>query len=69
MAMCRIWRWCCCSARRYYTLQRRDSLLAGNWTNVVTQTDILGAVGLISLQDVTAATNQQFYRVEVKVSP
>ncbi len=56
------------SARRYYTLQRRDDLQTGAWTNVVTQTAIPGSGGLISLQDTTAAP-QQFYRVEVKVTP
>lgn len=56
------------STRRYYTLQRRDDLSTGNWTNVVSQTGIQGAVGLTSLQD-TTVTNQQFYRVDVKVSP
>lgn len=56
------------SARRYYTLQRRDSLLAGNWTNVTAQVGLQGSGGLYSLQDTTSAT-QQFYRVTVKVSP
>jgi hypothetical protein len=56
------------STRRYYTLQRRDNLQAGAWTNVVTQTAIPGSSGLTSLQDTTVAT-QQFYRVEVKVTP
>lgn len=56
------------SARRYYTLQRCDNLQAGAWTNVVTQANIPGATGLTSLQDTTVAT-QQFYRVEVKVTP
>lgn len=56
------------SARRYYTLQRRDSLLAGDWTNVTAQVGIQGADGLDSLQDTTSAT-QQFYRVTVKVLP
>jgi hypothetical protein len=56
------------STRRYYTLQRRDNLQTGAWTNVVTQADIPGAAGLTSLQD-TTATPQQFYRVEVKVTP
>jgi len=56
------------SARRYYTLQRRDDLQTGGWTNVVTQTDIPGAAGLTSLQDETSA-NRQFYRIKVKVTP
>jgi len=56
------------SSRRYYTLQRRDDLQTGAWTNVVTQTAIPGAGGLTSLQDSSVAT-QQFYRVEVKVTP
>lgn len=56
------------SNRRLYTLQRRDDLSTGNWTNVVTQTDIQGVPGLTSLQD-TAVTNRQFYRIEVKVTP
>lgn len=56
------------SARRYYTLQRRDDLQTGAWTNVVTQTAIPGSGGLTSLQDTSVAT-QQFYRVEVKVTP
>lgn len=56
------------STRRYYTLQRRDDLETGAWTNVVTQSAIPGAGGLTSLQDTTVAT-QQFYRVEVKVTP
>lgn len=56
------------SARRYYTLQRREDLRTGDWTNVVTQTGIPGEVGLTSLQDATATT-QQFYRVEVKTTP
>ena len=56
------------SSRRYYTLQGRDNLLAGDWTNVTAQTDIQGAGGLDSLQD-TNVTPRQFYRVGVKVSP
>ena len=56
------------SSRRYYTLERRDNLLVGDWTNVPTQTVIPGGGGLDSLQDTTVAT-QQFYRVQVKVSP
>jgi len=56
------------SLRRYYTLQRRDDLQAGDWTNVVSQTGIPGSGDLASLQDATA-TNRQFYRVEVKVTP
>ncbi len=56
------------STHRYYTLQRRDDLQPGSWTNVATQTGIAGTIGLTSLQDVTA-TNRQFYRVEVKVTP
>ena len=56
------------SARRYYTLQRRADLQTGSWTNVTAQIDIQGAGGIDSLQD-TTATSQQFYRVEVKVSP
>lgn len=56
------------SAKRYYTLQRRDTLLTGNWTNVTAQVGIQGADGLDSLQDTTSAT-QQFYRVTVKVTP
>jgi len=56
------------SNRRYYTLQRRDDLSTGNWTNVVTQANIQGVAGLTTLQD-TTVTNQQFYKVQVKVSP
>ena len=56
------------SSRRYYTLQRRADLLAGDWTNVATQAGIQGKGGVDSLQDTTAAA-QQFYRVEVKVAP
>jgi hypothetical protein len=56
------------SARRYYTLQRRDAVQTGDWINVVTQTGIPGEVGLTTLRDTTAAT-QQFYRVEVTVTP
>jgi hypothetical protein len=56
------------SARRYYTLQRRDDLQSGSWTNVVTQVGIQGEAGLTFLQD-TTATNRQFYRIEVKVTP
>ena len=56
------------SSRRYYTLQSRDDLRVGNWTNVTAQIDIPGAGGLDSLMDMTVAT-QQFYRVGVKVSP
>ena len=56
------------SARRYYTLQRRDDLQTGDWTNVVTQTNIPGSAGHTSLQD-TALPNRQFYRIEVKEMP
>ncbi|MCX7008691.1 MAG: hypothetical protein NTY53_15810 [Kiritimatiellaeota bacterium] len=56
------------SARRYYTLQWRDDLLSGGWSNVTTQIDILGTGGLDSLQDATSST-QRFYRVAVKVTP
>ena len=56
------------SSRRYYTLQSRDDLRVGNWTNVTAQIDIPGAGGLDSLMDTNVAT-QQFYRVGVKVSP
>jgi hypothetical protein len=56
------------SSRRYYTLQQRADLLAGDWTNVIAQTDIPGAGGPDSLQDTTVAT-QRFYRVAVEVAP
>lgn len=56
------------SSRRYYTLQRRDNLLAGVWTNVSGQIAIQGAGGPDSLQDMTAVP-QQFYRIAVEVSP
>jgi hypothetical protein len=56
------------SSSRYYTLQRRNDLLVGTWTNVTAQAGIHGAGGLDSLQDTNVAT-QQFYRVEVKVTP
>ncbi len=56
------------SSRRYYTLQRRDDLLAGNWTNVPGQIDVQGTGGTDHLQDPTTATSR-YYRVKVKVSP
>lgn len=56
------------SPRRYYTLQRCDDLQSGVWTNVITQTAVPGSAGLTSLKDTHIAT-QQFYRVEVKVTP
>jgi hypothetical protein len=56
------------SSRRYYTLQSRDNLRFGDWTNVTAQIGIRGAGGLDSLRD-TNATPRQFYRVGVKVSP
>jgi hypothetical protein len=56
------------SARRYYTLQRSAYLQTGEWTNVVTQIHIQGVGGQDSLQD-TTASNRQFYRVEVTVTP
>jgi hypothetical protein len=56
------------SSRRYYTLQSRDSLLVGGWTNVTAQVGIQGAGGLDSLQD-TNVTPRQYYRVGVEVSP
>lgn len=56
------------SARRFYTLQRRDNLLTGDWTNVAEQIGVQGDGGLDSLQD-TAPATRQFYRVTVTVSP
>jgi hypothetical protein len=32
------------SLRRYYTLRRRDDLAAGNWSNIIGQIDVPGAV-------------------------
>ena len=56
------------STRRYYTLLRRDDMQTGGWTNVLNQTDIPGGDDLTTLQDANATT-QQFYKVEVKVTP
>ena len=56
------------SPRRYYTLQHRDDLLSGVWTDVPGQIAVQGAGGPDSLQHSTSTT-QQFYRVEVEVSP
>jgi hypothetical protein len=56
------------SSSRYYTLQRRQDLLTGSWTNVTGQTGIQGAGGLDSLHE-TEDAEQQFYRVEVRLSP
>jgi hypothetical protein len=56
------------SARRYYTLQRRQDLLTGSWTNVTGQTGIQGVGGLDSLHE-TEAADRQFYRIEVKMTP
>ena len=56
------------SSRRYYTLQSREDLRVGDWTNVTAQIDIQGAGGLDSLWDTNTST-RQFYRVGVKVSP
>ncbi|MEI8140974.1 MAG: hypothetical protein WCI03_14050 [bacterium] len=56
------------SSRRYYTLQRRENLQTGIWSNVTDQIGVRGVGGLDSLQDTTTGS-QQFYRVEVNVSP
>ena len=56
------------SARRFYTLQRCDNLLTGDWTDVAKQIGVQGSGGLDSLQDMTSAT-QQFYRITVQVEP
>lgn len=54
------------SSRRFYTLQRRDDLQVGNWSNVVTQTGVQGSGGSDSLQD-TGGAEAQFYRVKVSL--
>ena len=56
------------STRRYYTLTRRDDLMAGSWSNVVGQVGVPGIGGEQTLTDEESASTM-FYSVEVKVSP
>ena len=56
------------SANRVYTLQQRDDLLAGSWTNIPAQVNIQGSGGLTWLQDTGVATGR-FYRIKAKVTP
>ena len=57
------------STRRYYTLERREDLTEGGWSNVVVQVDVsYGTGGEKTMQD-TNTTAKMFYTVKVKVSP
>lgn len=56
------------STRRYYTLNRRDDLTQGGWSNVTGQVNIQGTGATHSLPDANVTT-RQFYQVAVKVSP
>ena len=56
------------STGRLYTLESRADMLAGSWTNVPGQTNMLGSVGTSWLSDTNAATaSNGFYRVRVQV--
>jgi hypothetical protein len=56
------------SARRYYTLQFREDLCKGEWSNVVGQVSVPGNGEMESLSD-TNEFPRQFYRVKVAVAP
>jgi len=56
------------STRRYYTLQTRQDLAAGGWSNVVGQSSVAGIGGEQTLQDTNAA-ERAFYRIRVTVTP
>lgn len=56
------------STRRYYTLNRRDDLTAGVWSNVVGQVSMPGTGGNQTMQDTNAGA-RVFYSVKVTVGP
>ena len=56
------------SARRYYTLQRRDDLVSEGWSAVEGSVNVPGSGGLDGMRD-TAVGLRRFYRVSVGVSP
>jgi hypothetical protein len=55
------------SASRNYTLYYRTNLAVGGWTNIASQTDVAGHGAVDVLTDPTAAGNQRFYRIGVRV--
>jgi hypothetical protein len=57
------------SARRYYTLNRREDLMDGGWSNVAGQVALqYGTAGEKTMQDTNAAA-RAFYSVNVTVTP
>lgn len=57
------------STRRYYTLTRREGLMAGSWSPVPGEVAVqYGTDGEKTMQD-TNTTESMFYSVEVKVTP
>lgn len=55
-------------ADKLYTLQRRDDLQSGSWTNVVGQAEVVGTGDILWLQD-TSGESTQFYRVLESAAP
>ena len=57
------------STLRYYTLNRRDDLTEGDWSNVAGQVAVsYGSAGEKTMQDTNMA-QRAFYRVDVTVDP
>lgn len=56
------------STRRYYTLARRDDLMAGGWSSVAGQMSVPGFGGSQTMKD-TNTSARAFYSVNVTVAP
>ena len=55
------------SASRKYTLYYRTNLASGGWTNIASQTDVVGTGGVDALTDPSAVGDHRVYRIGVRV--